>query len=439
MRVWMMPWVVVAIPFIGAAFTPLLWSSLYRMKSLVLSAVAVTLLAVTGLSWALNEPFDGMPFMWLLPLAAFFSLLGQPLHQDNRAAWLMTLILLGSGLGILTAQGPIRHILLAALLGVLCWLIYRHQVYHRQNGVRADVWRGLGSYAVGLASAVLALVLPASLSSVANLIVCATLLPLFPLHSGFIAVLTGLPGNLPAFLVLLLPALGFHSLLLLLPNLTVTILHTAALLALAGASYGSLRALIQPRALPRLSYGGLAFFSVLWWYVADTATAPSQAVVYLSAVGLAMSGLLLAWYSLRARYGDIDARAFGGLVYSMPRFSTLLVLLALAALGMPPFGVFSGFMGMLLNPAFTPSGSFAVIMIVWFCASWYFMDWVQELVFGRPRSDIRHEDLRRTEWASLFMLLLLLLVLGTAPSRLFQAGAVTPPASVASQSVTWTR
>ncbi|MGD9729273.1 MAG: hypothetical protein AB7V39_23260, partial [Nitrospiraceae bacterium] len=96
MRVWMMPWVVVAIPFIGAAFTPLLWTSLYRMKSLVLSAVAVTLLAVTGLSWALNEPFDGMPFMWLLPLAAFFSLLGQPLHQDNRAAWLMTLILLGS-------------------------------------------------------------------------------------------------------------------------------------------------------------------------------------------------------------------------------------------------------------------------------------------------------------------------------------------------------
>jgi NADH-quinone oxidoreductase subunit M len=204
-----------------------------------------------------------------------------------------------------------------------------------------------------------------------------------------------------------------------------------------GATYGSLRALIQPRALPKLSYAGLAFFSMLWWYVADTGTAPSQALVYLNAVGFALSGLLLAWYSLRARYGDIDTRALGGLVYAMPRFSTLLVLLALAALGMPPFGVFSGFMGMLLNPAFTPSGSFAVIMMAWFCASWYFMDWVQELVFGKQRSDIRHEDLRRTELASLFMLLLLLLVLGTAPSRLFQAGAVMPPASIATQSATW--
>jgi NADH-quinone oxidoreductase subunit M len=437
-QAWMMPWVAVAIPFIGAAFSLLLLSSLYRIKTVALSATAATLFAVMGLSWIANEPAAGMPFMWLLPLAAFFSLLGQPLHRDNRTAWLMTLILLGSGLGFLTVQEPVRHILLAALFGVLCGLIYRYHLDRRQNGLHPDVWRGLGSYVVGLVSALLALVLPAPLSSVAALIACATLLPLFPLHSGFIAALTGLPGNLPAFLVLLLPALGFHSLLLLLPNLTATILHTAALLALAGATYGSLRALIQPRALPRLSYAGFAFFSMLWWYVADTGTAPSQALVYLSAVGLAMSGLLLAWYSLRARYGDIDTRALGGLVYPMPRFSTLLVLLALAALGMPPFGVFSGFMGMLLNPAFTPSGSFAVIMMVWFCASWYFMDWVQELVFGTQRSDIRHEDLRRTELASLFMLLVLLLVLGTAPSRLFQAGAVMPPASSATQSVTWT-
>ncbi len=431
-QTWMTPWLLIAIPTLGSALSLLLWSSLHRMKTWALLTTVASLLGVMGLSWNLNDPLAEIPFLCLLPVAAFLSLLGQPRHPDNRLAWLMTLVLLGLGLGILTSQESVRLILLVTLLGLLCGLIYRYQ-----NTVMPDAWRGLATYGLGMASTLPALILPAPASTVAVLVTCATLLPLLPLHGGFVAVLTGLPGNLPAFLALLLPALGFHSLLLLLPNLTVTMLQTLAILALAGACYGSLRALIQSRILPRLAYAGLAFFSMLWWYVAATGTAPVHTVVYLSAVGLAMSGLLLAWYAIRARYGEIDVRALGGLAYAMPRFSTLLALLALAALGMPPFGVFSGFLGMLLSPAFTPSGPFAIIMLVWFSASWYFLDVVQQLVFGRQRSDLRYEDLRRTEFASLLMLVLLLLALGTAPSRLFQSSATTPPASVAMKVAAW--
>jgi NADH-quinone oxidoreductase subunit M len=254
-----------------------------------------------------------------------------------------------------------------------------------------------------------------------------------------VATLTGLPGNLPAFLAMLLPAIGFHSLLLLLPHLTPTTLNTVAILALAGAVYGSLRALIQSRPLPRLAYAGLAFFGMLWWYIAATRAAPTQTTVYLSAVSLAMSGLLLAWHALRARYGDVDLRALGGLAYPMPRFSTLLALLALAALGMPPFGVFSGFLGMLLAPTFVPSGALAVIMIVWLTASWYYTELVQQLVFGRQRADVRYEDLRQSEFVSLALLLLLLLALGTAPSRVFESNQPLPPASVAMKGAAWIR
>jgi len=380
----------------------------------------------------MNDQPAGMLFLYLLPPASFLSLLGQPLHQDNRAAWSMTLLLLGLGLGILSVEEPARSILLITLLGLLCGLIYRYQ-----NALLPDSWRGLAAYGLGIVSTLLSLALPASTSTVAALVASATLLPLLPIQGGFVAVLTGLPGNLPAFLALLLPALGFHSLLLLLPNLTATMFHTLALLALAGAGYGSLQALIQWRPLPRLAYTGLAFFSMLWWYVADTGTAPVQAFVYLSAVGFAMSGLLLAWYAIRARYGEVDVRALGGLAYPMPHFSTLLTLLALAALGMPPFGVFAGFLGMLLNPAFVPSGAFAVIMLAWLSSSWYLTELVQQLVFGRQRSDLRYEDLRRTEFASLVLLLLLLLVLGIAPSRWFESSAVTPPASIAMKGERW--
>ena len=159
--------------------------------------------------------------------------------------------------------------------------------------------------------------------------------------------------------------------------------------------------------------------------------------MYVSAVGLALSGLLLAWYALRARYGDIDLRSLGGLAYPMPRFSTLVSLLALAALGMPPFGVFSGFLEMLLHPAFTPSWGMAVVLVVWFGASWYLVDLLQQLVFGRQRAAVRHEDLRGTELVPLLVMLLLLLALGVTPSTPLQSGPTDSPNTVASKGAAW--
>ena len=431
---WMLPWLLIAVPCIGAAFSLFWWSSLHRMKIWSLVATGAGLLATIGLSWNLNDPFTSLPFLLLLPLAAVLSLLGQPLHQDNRPAWLMTPVLLGLGLGILTAHDLAGDILVVFLLGLLCALVYRYR-----GAAVADMRRAEATYGFGLVAALLSLVLPTSTSALAMLAACATLLPLLPLHGGFIAALTRLPGNLPAFMAFLLPLLGFHRILLFLPHLTTPVFQTLAVLALMGAGYGSLRAFVQSQVPSRFAYGGLAFLCILWWYIAETRTTSVYATVYLAAVGLALSGLLLAWYSIRARYGDIDVQAMGGMVYPMPRFSTLLCLLALAALGMPPFGVFSGFMGMLLSPAFIPSPTFAVIMLVWLGASWYFVDVVQQTVFGRQRPDLRYEDLRRAESAALLMIVLLLLALGIVPSRFFQPVAAPLPDAVATQVVTWLR
>lgn len=430
----MTPWLLLAVPLLGASLALLMRAALQRMKTVALTTTGLTLLAVIGTSLAQNEATAAMSLLCLLPATAFLTLLGQPLHRDNSSAWVMTLILLGVALGILTSHAPTHELLLILLLGLVCGLLYRHQ-----PGTAPAAWRGMASFGLGILTALLALALPAPAATIASLVTCATLLPLLPLHSGFVAALSGLPGNLPALLAFILPTVGFHSLYLLLPSLSGTVLQTVALLALAGAVYGSLRALIQSHPLPRLGYASSAFFCMLWWYVADTGTAPVQALVYLSAVGLTTSGLLLAWYAIRARYGDVDFRALGGLAYPMPRFSTLLALLGLAALGMPPFGVFSGFLGMLLTPAFAPSGPFAIIMLVWLTASWYYTDLIQQVVFGRPRLDIRHEDLRQTEWISLMLVLLLLLILGMAPSRMFESHAAAPSSTVAMKGEPWTR
>ena len=107
------------------------------------------------------------------------------------------------------------------------------------------------------------------------------------------------------------------------------------------------------------------------------------------------------------------------------------------ALGMPPFGVFAGFMGMMLSPGFMPTAAFAVVVVVWFSASWYCIDLLQQVIFGRGRPDLRYEDLHRAESAALVTIVLLLLALGLAPPRFFQPGTASFPDAVATKAVTW--
>ena len=430
----MTPWLLMAIPILGSLLCLLAKDSLHRMKSYALFTTIVSFAVVIGLLWVRNEALADFPFLLLLPMTAFLSLMGQSRHPRHRLPWIITLLLLGLGLGILTSKEPARSYLLAMLLGVLCALLVRSR-----SDAMLEAWRGLAAFGLGLGSILLTLVLPSPASTVAGLVACATLLPLLPLHGGFVAALTRLPGNLPAFTVVLLPLLGFHGLLKLLPSLTVPTLRTLALLALVGACHGSLRAWIQPRPFFRLAYAGLALYSLLWWFIADSATVPAEATLFLLSTGLAMSGLMLAYYAIRARYGDVDLRALGGMAYPMPRFSTLLALLALAALGMPPFGVYAGFVGMLLSPGFMPSGSLWLVLLVWLGASWYFIELIQWPIFGRPRLNLIYEDLHRSEFAALVIIVFLLLALGIAPSRLFQPNWATPTGSIALQGGTWIR
>ena len=126
---------------------------------------------------------------------------------------------------------------------------------------------------------------------------------------------------------------------------------------------------------------------------------------------------------LRVRYGEITLRAVGGLAQHMPRFAVALSLVALAALGLPPFAVFSGFLGMVLAPALQNAGAFSagltVILIAWLAASRYFFGLAQTLLFGHQRPESGHHDLRAPELASLAIMLALLAALGVMPVGFF--------------------
>ena len=86
MRAWMAPWLLLALPILGAGLSVFLKASLPRMKTVALVTTVASLCSVIGSALVLGEPASGVPFLCLLPLAACLSLLGQPLHRETSAA-----------------------------------------------------------------------------------------------------------------------------------------------------------------------------------------------------------------------------------------------------------------------------------------------------------------------------------------------------------------
>ena len=422
----------VAIPVVGATLGMLMWRNPQALKVWLLIVTVATFVTVGLTSEALSQAAGPVLLRSLLPLTAFVTLLAQPVHRSLRAAWLMTLLLLGLGLGTLAWEATVSHVLFVLLLAVNGLMLYR---YRHQS--EFDAWAGIATAGLGILCVIVAMNVPPPISSMMLAVACGIALPLVPFHKSYVAALTGLPGNLPAFLCVLLPIVGFHGLLTSQPELPDTVFNAVGILSLVGMVYGSLKALTQSRAASVMTYGSLAFFSILWWYLTTIRIATSETVVYVSAVALATTGMLIARYVLRARYGEIDLRALTGLAEQMPRFAVTLLLLTVAALGLPPFGVFSGFIGMLLAPSFVLSGALAVILIAWLCASWYFVDLAHGLLFGRQRHERHHEDLRAPELASLGVVLMLLFALGVLPTRIFVPEPANLQRTVAMEPSTW--
>lgn len=408
-------WLLVGLPFSGALTGFLFWSNPARLKYASVVWAVVSLGAAAGLSSWLVIPPEGFLPLYLLPLTAVTSLLAQPTHADHRISWILTLVFLGLGLCVLTSPPAVGSLALILLFSLIAYLLYHHH-----SPLWPMSWWGIGTYVFGALCAALSLLAQAPLASVASLAASAALLPLVPFHNGHLASVTRLPGNLPSFMALLLPIVGLHRLASALPAAPDTIAAAVGIFALAAALYGAAKALVQTRVRLLLAYGSLSFFAMTWWFAAATRMATPRSALLVGTVGLATSGLLVAWQIVRTRYGDdVDPQAVSGLASGMPQFAVLLSVLALAAMGLPPFGVFAGFMGLLLSVPFPSSIGLVIILAAWLSASWYIMQMAQRLLFGRWRPDLRYTDVLRTEFAALAIVALALLALGLAPATIF--------------------
>lgn len=253
------------------------------------------------------------------------------------------------------------------------------------------------------------------------LLLSALALPLFPLHGAYVASISRAPSGIAVLLSLALPVAG----ILLAPSPPIGLLPAIAILAAFGAIWGSIKALMQNRVQSLLAYTGLALYSILWWNVSQTGIMSAQAKGYGIAVTLAMVGLSLAWDRIRVRYGDLDLNQIGGLFKPMPRFALCTALLVMAALGLPPFGVFFSYLGILLSPGLELSFGLIAVIAAWFAASWYlFKQLIFRLLMGPHRADLRYEDLRPAEIAIFAVIIALLVLPGVLPDKLLEANVL---------------
>lgn len=250
----------------------------------------------------------------------------------------------------------------------------------------------------------------------------ALLLPLFPVHGLYVSALIRQPGSwgfLPGVLSILLPGVGILTAAYMLPGLPHEMAGGIRTLALAGAVYGTLKALVSVRVTPLLAYASLALYSILWWHMAGAGTITPAMAVFAGAASWVTGGLLIAWGRVRLRYGDIPISRIGGLAKPMPRLFLLTALLVMAGAGLPPFGLFSGYLGMLLAPSGESHAVRAIGAIVllsaWFLASWVLYRLMQKLFFGPHPTDLPYQDLTSGEVATLVVVLAVLLVMGLLP------------------------
>ena len=253
------------------------------------------------------------------------------------------------------------------------------------------------------------------------LLVTALLAPLFPLQGAYVGALTRLPRGWNILMATLMPIAGVYGMTVLIPQLPADLLAGLAVLALFGAVYASIKAVVQTDVLHLVAYTGVAFYAILWWHLASGGSMSPEAVVYASAVLLVTVGMLLAWDRVQVRYGNLNLTRIGGLAQPMPKFALCLALLVMVALGLPPFGLFFGYVGLLLSSS-AMSGGMVIVLLTWFSLSWCLFKLMQRILFGPHRADLRYDDLRPAEITAIAIILLLLVSLSVVPHGWLNVG-----------------
>ena len=91
------PWLLAGIPLLGVLASLPFRSDPERLKGSSVAWAVISLGSVGGFAGRIDVPLEGLLPLYLLPLAATISILGQPAHKHHRRSWMLTLLFWGWG------------------------------------------------------------------------------------------------------------------------------------------------------------------------------------------------------------------------------------------------------------------------------------------------------------------------------------------------------
>jgi NADH-quinone oxidoreductase subunit M len=423
------PW----LPGAGGALAPVSYRLGLSGLSLVLVLLTLLLTALAGLG-ALRRGPGCVAWLTLLGAAAtgmflardlvlfyvfweaslvptYFLLLGWGGPGRRRAAWKFLLYNVAGSVALLAA--------IAALVAFGAAM----------PGLGAP--GGTGSAVPAAAAGPLALAL---------LVAFAVKTPLWPLHGWVADTYAELPAPAAALVAGVQSKAGLYGMLaVLLPLLPDGMRAWAGVWTAAGTVsllYGALVALAEDDARRLLAYSSVSHLAlVAVAFTLGGSAALTGGVVQMVAHGLFSAGLFLLVGMLEERLGgSVRLGALGGLAKGAPALAGGLILLAMAALGLPGLAGFPGELLMVVGIyARSPwLGVLAGVALV--LAAVYLLRLVQLVLHGRP-GPAAAPDLRAGERWLLAPLAALVVVLGLYPQPIPQqaAAAVAAIAGPAAQ------
>jgi NADH-quinone oxidoreductase subunit M len=164
-------------------------------------------------------------------------------------------------------------------------------------------------------------------------------MPVFPMHGWLPLAHVEAPGPISILLsgiLLKMGAYGMIRVVVMLPEAAALLQPVLVTLALFGMLYGALLAWRQTDLKAMVAYSSVSHMGMVLLGLATlNVTGISGAVLQMTAHGLIAGALFLLVGLLYERTGSLDLREQGGLGTVMPRFTLLMSLTLLAAMGLP--------------------------------------------------------------------------------------------------------
>lgn len=337
-------------------------------------------------------------FWELMLVPAYFLLVGWGGPGRKQAAWKFLIYNVGGSVALLLAVAALV-VFGVAMPGV---------------GITAGASAG-------------AAVPPASVGPIALalLIAFAIKTPIWPLHGWVADTYSELPAPAAALVSGVQSKAGLYGMLAILLPLLPGAVHAWApvLIALGIISvlYGALVALAADDARRLMAYSSVSHLGlVLVAFTTMSGTAITGGIVQMVAHGLFSAALFLLIGMLETRLGGpVRIKELGGLARQAPAMAGALILLAMAALGLPGLAGFPGELLMMIGIYHYSVWAAVLGGIGLIVAAAYMLRLIQLVLHGRP-SGATASDLRGKDRWLLAPLALLVLVVGLYPQPIPQ-------------------